>query len=190
MEINAYLIHLSIFFIALVYYYYRYILAQRENASFELYKVRDELVYLVASDKMKETDAVFSYYYKRVNAILSMTPKVGIDDVLTALYNNPKSFEKALKQSKKETEKILKTNLAQDNEVKKVIEAYYVGIKHLVLSHSSILKVIFIVTRQFNPIKRLFEKVVSNDSVIREAYDVAEFAEQEASVLHGSLCRA
>jgi hypothetical protein len=190
MEINAYLIHLSIFFIALVYYYYRYILAQRENASFELYKVRDELVYLVASDKMKETDAIFSYYYKRVNAILSMTPKVGIDDVLTALYNNPKSFEKALKQSKKETENILKTNLAQDNEVKKVIEAYYVGIKHLVLSHSSILKVIFIVTRQFNPIKRLFEKVVSNDCVIREAYDVAEFAEQEASVLHGSLCRA
>lgn len=190
MEINAYLIHFAIFFIAVVYYYYRYILAQRENASFELYKVRDELVYLVASEKMKETDAVFSYYYKRVNAILSMTPKVGIDDVLTALFNNPKNFEKALKQSKKEVEKILKTDLAQDDEVKKVIEIYYIGIKHLVLSHSSILKIIFIITRQFNPMKRLFEKFVPNNNVIREAYDVAEFAEREAYVLHGSPCHA
>ena len=184
MEINAYYLHVTIFIVAAVFFYGRFIAAQRERASFQMYKVRDEFIYLVASGVMTETDPVFTYYYKRINSVLSMAPNVGVDDLLNALFNSPKNFDKALEKSRKEAKWILASDSAKTDEVKQTIETYYLGIKHMMLSHSGILRIVFLFTKNFNPLKMLFERFTSQSNPIRGAYIVTEYAEKEAYELH------
>ena len=113
MEINTYYIHIIVFLIAVMFFYRRFVLAQREGASFQMYKVRDDFVYLVASNVVTETDPVFRYYYKRINSVLSMAPNVGVDDLLYALFDDSNNFDKSLEKSVKEAKKILSSDLAK-----------------------------------------------------------------------------
>jgi hypothetical protein len=188
MEINAYYLHVAIFMAAIVYFYHKFVLAQRENASFKMYKVRDEFVYLVASDVMTETDPVFSYYYKRINSILAMAPNIGIDDVLHAIFNNASDIDRAIEKTRKEVEKIMSSPSAQNEDVKRAMESYYICIKQMMLSHSSILRIIFILAKRFNPFKLALERLLPKNNSISEACKVMEYAEREVCVLHGAPC--
>ncbi|ODC01217.1 hypothetical protein A3197_01660 [Candidatus Thiodiazotropha endoloripes] len=188
MEINDYLLHATLFSIAVIYIYSRYVAAQRENASFKMYEARDKFIYLVASGVVTETDPVFTYYYKRINRILSMAPDIGIDNILQAMLNNKnRDLDKELERVKKEVDKILESKSAKKDEVKDAIENYYIGIQFMLLSHSSILKIAFIITRYLNPVTILFQFVPKNAS-IRGAYKVTEYAEKEVCELHGGHC--
>lgn len=188
MELNAYYLHVAIFLSAVVYFYHKTVLAQRENASFKMYKVRDEFVYLVASDVMTETDPVFSYYYKRINSILAMAPNIGIDDVLHAMFNNTSDIDKAIEKARKEAEKIMASSSAKNDDVRRAMESYYVCINHMVLSHSSILRIIFILAKRFNPLKIALETLLPKNNSIHEAYKVMKYTEKEVCVLHGAPC--
>ncbi len=192
MEINVYYLHSAIFFAAVLYFYIKYISLQRERAKFNLYKVRDDLVYLVASGVIEETDPVFSYYYKRINSILSMAPNVGIDDLLNVMFNDSKNFERSISKAKKEVDKILSSSSAKKDEVRQVIERYYSGIKLMMLSHSNLLRIIFLLTKNASPIKQiseaiilLLDKIIPTSNSIRGAYQVAKFAEREVCELQG-----
>lgn len=188
MEINAYYLHVAIFTAAIVYFYHKFVLAQRENASFKMYKVRDEFVYLVASDVMTETDPVFSYYYKRINSILAMAPNIGIDDVLHAIFNNTSDIDRAIEKTRKEAEKIMSSSSAKNEDVKSAMESYYVCINQMVLSHSSVLRILFILAKRFNPLKMALKTILPKNNSISEAYKVMEYTEKEVCVLHGAPC--
>ena len=188
MEINAFLLHVIVFSVVAIYFFFRYISAQRENSTFELYRIRDELVYLVASGVVNESDPVFAYYYKRVNSVLSMAPNVGLDDILHALFSNSKNLDKSLEKTKKEVDKILASESAQKDEVKCVVEQYYWGIRRMMLSHSSILRIVLLLARRFNPFRLLLERKLSKSNPIRGALKVTEYAEREANELHGGPC--
>lgn len=188
MEINAYYLHTAIFLLAVVYFYHKFVLAQRENASFQMYKVRDEFIYLVASDIMTETDPVFSYYYKRINSILSMAPSIGIDDVLHAMFNNAPDLDRAIEKARKEADKIMSSPSAKNESVRCAIESYYMCIKYMVLSHSSMLRILFILAKRFNPLSVVLEKMLPKNNQISEAYRVMRYTENEVCVLHGTPC--
>jgi len=187
MVLNIYYLHTIIFLLVVLFFYRKYVFAQREKYSFRMYKVRDDFVYLVASGEMTETDPVFSHFYKRINSILSMAPSVGIDDILHALFNNSSNFDKSLAKVNKQIERINNSDTVKKEEVKLAIENYYYGVKCMMLSHSSILRIIFILTKRFNPIRMLFEKLIPKTNSISSAYKVTLFAESKAKYWHNKL---
>lgn len=180
MEISALLIHAVIFLAFAVFFYSRLIRAQRLRSIYGLYKVRDDLVYLVASDVVAETDPVFTFYYKRVNAILSMAPNVGIDDILHNMLTSGNDIERALAKAKKDVDRVLAHETAQKKEVSEIIERYYKGVKVMMLSHSSIFRAFYLFAKHVNPLR--IEYVLPKSFV--GAYKVTKFAEREACELH------
>jgi hypothetical protein len=186
MEINALLIHAAFFSLVAVFFYFRLVRAQRLRSSYALYKVRDELVFLVASGVLEESDPVFSFYYKRVNAILSMAPDVGIDRMLRVILKNSTDVENSLAKAKKEVERILNHESAQREEVRSVIEGYYKGVRLMMLTHSSVFRMFYILARHINPLK--LENLLPKSFV--RAYKVTRFAEIEACDLHRGLAHS
>ena len=55
--------HTILFLVFVVFFYLKFIESQRLKASFKLYEIRDQLVYLVANEVLNEEDIVFNYYY-------------------------------------------------------------------------------------------------------------------------------
>ena len=56
----------------------------QKAACYKLYAVRDELVCLVAEDKLEASGRLFQYYYKRINRLLELAPDVGLDNAMDA----------------------------------------------------------------------------------------------------------
>lgn len=126
--------------------------AIRKAASFQLYAVRDELICLVAEDKLDENGKIFQYYYKRINRILELAPNVGLDDSIEAfLYlKKNKDFEKSLAEANKRAEEMLELVKREDECVSNVIADYYSASKNMMLAHSSFIKIIYLLIMKYH----------------------------------------
>ena len=66
----------------------------RKAATYSLYRVKDDLVCLVAEGKMKEDSKIFKHYYNRINTLLKLAPNVGIDHAIESFLNLKDSFSR------------------------------------------------------------------------------------------------
>lgn len=119
---------------------------QRKAACFALYKVRDDLICLVAEGKLDESSQVFQYYYKRINNLLVAAPHVGHDDVQLSLISqrNNKEFDKVLEQARREAESIRQLKEMRLEEVRQVVASHYKAVSQLMLAHSSLSRFLFL----------------------------------------------
>jgi len=120
---------------------------RRQEARYALYRVRDDLIGLVAADKLDEEDRVFSYYYKRINSSLESIPVYGLDQALVAYirYKDSDSFRKRLDNERKETEQLLKDISKLDPAVRTVIVDFYSANKKMLLAHSSLIRILYVI---------------------------------------------
>ena len=128
---NIIFIHLLLLVAASAFLYRKYIEAARLKTQFKLFAVRDGLVFLDASGAIKEDNPVFEYHYKRVNALLKSAPKIGIDDILHAVFNHPqefKDFDKELVKTSARIKELFESPAMKDADVKKVVESYYIAL--------------------------------------------------------------
>lgn len=144
---NALLISGIIFFSATLYLYHKFVDALRIKACFDLYAVRDELIYLVVTEKLTESNEVFQYYYGRVNKILECAPNVGIDDILYVLFRvkDGRDFDEIVKQAKEKVKKMQSDPVFNDPAVRAVVKAYYQGVHRMILAHSSFIRALYFV---------------------------------------------
>jgi hypothetical protein len=167
--------------------------AYRKSVIFKMFAVRDELIALVAAEKLSQKGEVFQYYYKRINALLSAAPNVGVDDVLSAMLkakseNQESEFENSMEVAKSEASTMLELIKDEDAEVGKVISSYYEVSRKLIVSHSSITRIVSIFIIRIAALKlagytsrlRVF---VPND--IKNQVKVLDFANYEADKFAG-----
>lgn len=143
------LLHALIFLVISAIFYNLFLKATREKARFNLFKVRDNLIILVANEKMSETDPIFVHFYKRVNLLLQQTPKVGFDDIIEVLLlkSDPKEFDKNLNQARKKIAQINSDPALKNIEIRTVVKDYYDSVEFLMLTHSSWILVFYYLSK-------------------------------------------
>lgn len=153
--------------------------ANQKAASYQLYAVRDELICLVAEDKLSEDSRLFQYYYKRINRLLELVPNVGLDNTMEAfLYlQNSKSFQHSLNEANRRAEEMLELVEEESEDVSNVISNYYSASKCLMLAHSSMLRMLYIAFFK-SPISNSVKKFVPKATYA--ALRTVSFADEEA----------
>ncbi len=170
-----YLLHVGIFLAAVAYLLRRYVAAEREAASFELLKVRDSFVHLVASGVLDKTDPVYKFYEDRITAFLDLAPDVGLDDMLEQLFKNASDLDSSMENSRRVTEEILAMESAQNPLVRQTISCYYVAVKRMMLSHSDALRIVFLIVSKLS-VPRLVDWL---PRTLAKGLRLAEFAQKE-----------
>jgi len=161
----------------------------RKAACFRLYKVRDDLVCLVAEEKLNEDSKIFQYYYKRTNGLLNHAPNIGLDDLLESIFliKRNGNLEKAVQKVKKETEDIAGLKELKDPEVRAVVVDYYNASREMILAHSSIFRYLYIGLVR-GVITPQLEKLLPTTT--QYALRVAKFANDEAKIMSDPHCPA
>ncbi|WP_288130373.1 hypothetical protein [Microbulbifer sp.] len=124
----------------------------RREAKYKLYAVRDELICLVAEEKLEENSKIFQFYYKRINLLLDRAPNVGIDDsidIFLQLKGN-KDFARSLREAHRRAEEMLDLVEKESKEVSDVIANFYAASKHMMLTHSSVLNFLYVVLIKYH----------------------------------------
>lgn len=152
----------------------------RRAASFKLYSVRDELICLVAEKKLSEGSPVFQYYYSRINHLLKLAPHVGLDNAMDAfLYQKKgKSFESSLKEANRRAEKMLDLVASENEEVSRVVADFYAASKYMILAHSSLFRMTYILLIKL-PFIKVTEIAFPKNTYYEEALKTVNFAECE-----------
>lgn len=137
---------IAVAFLATVLFYAGRKSVQRRAACFALYKVRDDLVCLVAEGKLSEDSKVFQHYYQRANSFLSATPRVGFDHILETLIAQRKNhdFFKSIEVARRNVAEIQKLPEMQSEEVRQVIASYYSAAGQVMVAHSSLSRYLFL----------------------------------------------
>ncbi|MDY6993016.1 MAG: hypothetical protein SVR94_10505, partial [Pseudomonadota bacterium] len=183
-NLDTFYIHIVIFAIALFVFYRLYIKALRLRSSYELYQVRDELIYLVASGIINEDDKVFQFYYEKINGMLAMAPDVGLHNALEILFNH-KDIRKALKENERKTREVLREESMSIPEVREVITKYYCSVRMMILSHSSIFKISYLLSNELSNrvVRNIAKTVLSSSKTFSDAQKVVKYAEGEAELI-------
>lgn len=154
---------------------------QRKAACFALYKVRDDLVCLVAEGKLPEDSAVFQHYYERANSFLSATPRVGFDHMLEALIAMRKNHDlaKGIEGAKRKVAELQKLPEMQAEEVRQVVADYYAAVAQVMIAHSSLSRFLFLQLMHESVLPVLDRWMPRLSRVVR----LAKFANEESSAL-------
>lgn len=184
--------YISVIICLVVFLVFRHVKNQvnRDRAAYGLYAVRDELICLVAEEKLDEDSQIFQYYYSRINKLLAHAPKVGLDDALDAFLSlqSTNNFEKALKESDAKAQQMLDLVMkGKENEyLKEVIANYYAAAKCMMLTHSSLFKFIYVAHIKY-PFLDFLRKVSSKKAV--DLLRVVDHASQKEKRFR-DLCRS
>lgn len=172
------IIFILIGFLVASFLYYLKNKVSRKSASYKLYAVRDELICLVAENKLSENGRIFQYYYKRINILLEQAPNVGLDDAMHSfLYlNSSSSFEKSLEEAERRASEMLKLVEKESEEVSELIANYYMASKCMILAHSNIVRMIYILSVKY-ALNNLIKNIVTKGTC--QALKIVTFAEKE-----------
>ena len=107
--------------------------------TYPLYEVRDKLINLVASGKLKEDDPIFKEFYKSINIIIGNSKKFTLYRLVLALeYAREKGLDPAEEEKLEQiTELILKTD---DEEIRDAFLSFYESVFNLILKNSPVLR--------------------------------------------------
>lgn len=157
---NSYILHLSILFVVLVFGFWFYIDTLRVKAKFDLYKIRDQFIFHVASGKIKEDGKLFQFYYTAINSLLREAPNVGIDDIIQVIPRESDHLKKVRKDS---ISSIFSDPEMEDKDVRETVSCFFGAILLMILSHSSITRFFYIFAiRIVAPVMNRINHAVNN----------------------------
>ncbi|MTW21157.1 hypothetical protein [Allochromatium palmeri] len=183
MNTVAFWLNAAIFAVGLIVLYQLFLGIIRKQACFAMYAVRDDLIYLVASGALKEDGPVFRHYYTRVNQLLRAAPNVGLDRLLEAIFTRweEHDFNEMLRQADAKASILFRDQAFDDQDVRRVVAAYYRALQGLILAHSSVLRLVYLTG--FQLAKRLPQAVMRlAPSPYRRALKAVEYADREAGL--------
>lgn len=183
MSLDPYWLHLFILLVIAGAAYVAHVRTLRLRACYGLYRVRDAFVLLVARGVLQEDSRVFQHYYGRISQLLDDAPNVGIDDMLETIFRRgaPADFDKTLARAANQAKKMASDPAMNEPAVRQAVADYYVAIRAVILSHSSVLKLAYVVSRHL-----LGQAIVTRARAIvpgqiSRGLSAVEYAETEAS---------
>lgn len=149
MKLDLFWLHFIIVLGIVLVAYIMNVRTMRLRACYNMYRVRDAFVLLVAQDVIPESSEVFKHYYGNINRLLRDAPKVGLDDMLATIFQRVKGaeFDRALAVARDKAKRMASDPLMKNDQVRQVVADYYVALRGMMLSHSSLLKLAYIVSR-------------------------------------------
>lgn len=159
--------------------YIVYMRTMRMKACFDLYRVRDRFILLVAKDILPEDSRVFVHYCGRIDRLLEAAPNVGIDDMLASIFRHVPNgqFDQTLEHARVQAQRMLADPLMQNPDVRAAVADYYRAIRAMLLSHSSVLKVIYLLSHRYAT--SLQFRLVRGE--VRRGLKAADYADREAA---------
>lgn len=107
---------------------------------YKLYAVRDNLIYLVATNKLKEDDFVFQRFYKAVNYFIDANDKINLHHFVSAAEKaRRKGIDPAEEKNFREIHSALKT---MGPEVNEVANQFYSAMLEILIENSFLLRVV------------------------------------------------
>jgi hypothetical protein len=120
---------------------------RRRKATYSLFAVRDKFVLLAAKGELNEESHLFKYYYKRINMLLQAAPNIGLDDALKSFIlkqsKTPKDLASTMEKAMQEATKVLQSKELENDEIANAVKLYYSTNKEMILSHSSITRLLY-----------------------------------------------
>lgn len=156
MSFTPYVLHIAVILIALIVALFVYMSSLRTKAKFDLYKVRDEFIYLVANGTLDENGKVFQYYYPKINNMLQDALMVAVDDLLHATFNhfsNMVEFRQSVDKAKNKFDELCRDPAFREKAVQQAASDYYSALQLMVLSHSGFTRVAYIFSSRFAAFK-------------------------------------
>lgn len=107
---------------------------------YKLYRVRDNLIYLVATNKIQESDLVFQQFYKAVNCFIDANDRINHGSFIAAAE---KARSKGLDPAEERNFREIRTALRKMGpEVNEAANAFYVTILGILIENSLLLRLI------------------------------------------------
>lgn len=107
---------------------------------YKLYKVRDQLIYLVATGKIREQDLIFTRFYKAVNCFIQEADRINHGNfVAAAAHARRKGIDPAEERNFQEICVALRKTGPEVNEV---ANAFYLTILEILIENSVLLRAI------------------------------------------------
>lgn len=150
MQIDLFALHASILIGGMVIAYVVYMRTLRLQASFNLYRVRDAFVLLVAEERLTEEGVIFSNFYGRINALLAAAPQCGVDHILHSIFRDfgsAQEFAIMLKRARERDSELQSEPAMQEPPVRHAVSEYYRALRLMILSHSNVLRVLYLLFR-------------------------------------------
>ena len=106
---------------------------------YKLYKVRDDLIYLVATGKLQESDFVFESFYRAVNHFIKAAKDINLAVFVAAVQEaRQKGLDPAEENKWKEIRKALES---KDAEVRSAVIAFYHAVLEILVENSFLLRI-------------------------------------------------
>lgn len=107
---------------------------------YKLYRVRDSLIYLVASDKLSEDDFVFQRFYKAINYFIDENEKIDLSHFVAAAERaRRKGIDPAEDKNFREIRSALRR---MGPEVNEVANQFYSAILEILIENSFVLRTV------------------------------------------------
>lgn len=129
----------------LTYLYFKKFIFQKWKTRadcFTLYKVRDELIELVAKGKLAEDDFLFQYFYPIINLLIKQSKMLNLSNFIKAVTMEINPTEEAIIKTVE-----LELEVKNDKEINQTIANLYESVAIITLSNSSLLKILVFMVR-------------------------------------------
>jgi len=152
---------------------------------YQLYKVRDDLVYLIASGKVSERDFIFQMLYPAANYFITHIASINLKTVVRTLEDaRTKGVDPATEENMKRLKAEL--NRIKDEDVIQAVVGFYQAIMEILVQNSWLLRLITRHTVFMSAITKFAQltKKMRSRSTQRRAY---WFYREYESGAHGAL---
>jgi hypothetical protein len=116
--------------VAAVYFGYELLKARQQRLRYELYDVRDELIYLVATDALRQDGYLFSVFYKAITRSINEIQDLTLWSFVKASITAKSALEKEAAQ------RLRDEITAASPEVQRVVVKFAQTMVHIVLANS------------------------------------------------------
>lgn len=155
----------------------RYLLnSEIERCRYGLYKVRDDLIYYVATGKLNEESPIFNYYYNFINEVINNRYNLKVENFIKILLSGQDSHqsEELLKEIKQELSK-------QNNDVHDTIIEFYFVMTRIIYTNGNFITALYLVMRKILGISVI--KFLTKPKTIK----AVQLANKEANILSSAI---
>lgn len=167
-----YLILLAIFCFSLILFVYTkvYRKGRQDDNRYKLYKIRDDLIYLIAKGSISENDFIYQTFYEMTNTYINQIHKFNLRQINKAMQE---AKEKGyLKEIQEFTQKIISELNTKDSEVKHVVIQFFVTMLEILRRNSLALRILIRYMVIYRLARAMFKKLSPLERV---------FVDQEAA---------
>jgi len=119
---------------------------------YQLYKVRDDFVCLVANDLLREDDFIFRNFYEATNYYINRTNRITLSTFIAAVVEaESKGLDLATKEK---IDRIHESLRSKDEQVAQAVGEFYDAIKRILLQNSPALRFYLTLSRFVAPMKK------------------------------------